>query len=136
MVWNKEKEDLDKVVWVNQVVLFLQSFCFTIELLAFQANNVKLCLSCRYCSCLTHFGSIFPFYALWNHQKSVVFWSFQGVQKINIDLNWFNNILQCFAILVLKTIDSENKPICLRFGILNSVFSIQNWCFAFFNSTI
>ena len=58
IIWNKEK-DLDKVVWVNQIVLFLQSFCFTIELLAFQANNVKLCRSRRYCSCLTHFGSIF-----------------------------------------------------------------------------
>ena len=28
--WNKDK-DLDKAVWVNQVALFLQSFCFTIE---------------------------------------------------------------------------------------------------------
>ena len=38
VVRNKE-QDLDKAVWVNQVVLFLQSFCFTIELLAFQASN-------------------------------------------------------------------------------------------------
>ena len=62
MVWNKEK-DLDKVVWVNQGVLFLQPFCFTIELLASQANNIKLCCSRRYCSYLTNFGSIFPFMA-------------------------------------------------------------------------
>ena len=60
MVTNKEK-DLDKAVWVNQVVLFLQSFCFTTELPAFQVNNIKLCRSHRYCSCLTHFASIFPF---------------------------------------------------------------------------
>ena len=57
---DKEK-DLDKAVWVNEVLLFLQPFCFTIELLAYQANNIKLCRSRRYCSCLTHFGSIFPF---------------------------------------------------------------------------
>ena len=36
---------------------------------------------------------------------------------------------------VLKTIDWENKPIYLRFGILNFVFSILNWYFAFFNYT-
>ena len=40
VVWNKEK-DLDKALCVNQVVLFLQSVCFTIELLDFQANNIK-----------------------------------------------------------------------------------------------
>ena len=56
----KEK-DLDKAVWVNQVVLFLKYFCFTIELQAFHASNIKLCRSRRYCCCLTHFGSIFPF---------------------------------------------------------------------------
>ena len=60
MVWNKEK-DLDKSVWVNQIALFLQSFCFTIELLPFQASNIKLFRSLWYCSCLTHFGSIFTF---------------------------------------------------------------------------
>ena len=38
VVGNKEL-DLDKAAWVNQVVLFLQSFYFTIELLAFQASN-------------------------------------------------------------------------------------------------
>ena len=30
IVWNKEK-DLDKAVWVNQVVLFLQTLCSRIE---------------------------------------------------------------------------------------------------------
>ena len=59
MVWNKEK-DLDKAVWVNQIVLFLQSFCFTIELLALQANNIKWCHSRSYRSCLTHFGLTCP----------------------------------------------------------------------------
>ena len=56
----KEK-DLPKVVWVSQVVLFLQLFCFTIKLLAFQVSNIKLCRSRRYCCYLTHFRSIFPF---------------------------------------------------------------------------
>ena len=65
MVSNKEK-DLDKAVWVNQGVLFLQSFCFTIELLAFQAKNIRLRHPGQYCRCLTHFGSIFPFMPLEN----------------------------------------------------------------------
>ena len=38
MVQNKE-QDLDKAVWVDQVVLLLQLFYFTIELLAFQASK-------------------------------------------------------------------------------------------------
>ena len=40
VIWNKEKY-LDKAVWVNQVFLFLQTFCFTIEQPAFQANNIN-----------------------------------------------------------------------------------------------
>ena len=40
LVWNKEK-NLDKAVWVNQVFLFFQSLCFTIELLTFQANKTN-----------------------------------------------------------------------------------------------
>ena len=44
-----------------KLFFFLQTFCFTIELLALQANNIKLCRSRRYCTCLTQFGSIFPF---------------------------------------------------------------------------
>ena len=55
------ENDLDKAVWVNQVVLFLQSFYFTIKLLVFHASNIKLCHFRRYCNCLPHFGSIFPF---------------------------------------------------------------------------
>ena len=38
MVQNKE-QDLHKAVCVDQVVLFLQLFCFMIELLAFQASK-------------------------------------------------------------------------------------------------
>ena len=55
----KERER-DMTLLVNQIVLFFLPFCFTIELLASQASNFKLCRSGRYCSCLTHFGSIFP----------------------------------------------------------------------------
>ena len=68
VVWNEE-EDLDKAVWVNQVVLFLQSFSFTIDLLACQANNIKLCRSRRYCSFLNPFWVIIPFYALLKTSK-------------------------------------------------------------------
>ena len=57
----KQRKYLDKAVWFNQVVLFLRSFCFMIELLAFQVSNIKLYLSRRCCSFVTHFGSIFPF---------------------------------------------------------------------------
>ena len=61
MVSNNEN-DLSKAVWVNEVLLFLKLFFFfTIEQLAFQADNIKWCWSRLYCSCLTHFGSIFPF---------------------------------------------------------------------------
>ena len=85
MVWNKEK-DLDKAVWVNQVVLFLQSFCFTIELLTFQANNIKLCRSRRYCCCLIHFRSIFPF-----------------VPPKNIKNLWFSDVSKWYKKLTLTS---------------------------------
>ena len=72
-----------------------------------------------------------PFYAPWKYKKSVVSWCFQGVQKINSDLHWldFSRIetTTFYNPSVLKTIDWENKPIYLRFGILNSVFSTLNW---------
>ena len=37
---------------------------------------------------------------------------------------------------VLKTIDSETKPIYRGVGISNSMFSTLNWYFAYFNSPI
>ena len=83
MAWNKEK-DLGKAIWVNEVVLFLQSFCFTIELLAFQADSIKLCHSCRYCSCLTHFGSRFPF-----------------MLPENIKNLWFSDVSKGYKVLTL-----------------------------------
>ena len=83
MAWNKEK-DFDKAVWVNQVVLFLQSFCFTIEPLAFQANSIKLCRSRRYCSCVTHFGLIFPF-----------------IPPENIKNLWFSDVSKVYGKLTL-----------------------------------
>ena len=140
MVWNKEK-DLDKAVSVNQVALFLQSFCFTIELLAFQTDNIKLYLSRRYCSCLTHFGSIFPFMPpenikyLWfsdvsKGSKKLILTSTDLVLVVYIETTTFYNPS------ALKTIDWENKLIYLRFCILNSVFSTLNWYSAFFHSTI
>ena len=53
--------------------------CFAIELQALRVNNSKLYHSCRYCSCLTHFGQFSLFITLKNIEKSVVFWCFQGV---------------------------------------------------------
>ena len=70
MVWNEEK-DLDNAVWVTQVTLFLQSFCFTIELLAllymFKPFRINI-----------------PFYAPWKHKNYVVFWCFQGYKKLTL----------------------------------------------------
>ena len=57
---NKEKV-LGKAVWVNEIVLFLQPFCFAIKLPGFQTENLKLCCSYWCYSCVTHFGSIFLF---------------------------------------------------------------------------
>ena len=129
MVRNKEK-DLDKAVWVNQVVLFLQTYCFTIELLTFQASNIKLCRSRRYCSCLTHFGSIFPFMPpenitnLWFSDVSKGYnkltMTSTGLILVVIETTTFCNSS------VLKTNDWKKKPINLRFGILNSAFSTLN----------
>ena len=140
MALNKKK-DLDKAAWVNQVILFLQSFCFSIELLAFQSNNIKLCRARRYCSCLTHFGSIFPFMPpenikyLWfsdvsKGSKKLILTSTDLVLVVYIETTTFYNPS------ALKTIDWENKLIYLRFCILNSVFSTLNWYSAFFHSTI
>ena len=123
-------KDANRVLRVNQVVLFLQSFCFTIELLAFQSNNIKLCCSCRYCKCLAHFGSIFPFMP---HENIKNLW-FSDVSKGYKKLTWtstglilvVNKTTSFYNPSVLKTIDWKNKPIHLRFGILNSLFSTLN----------
>ena len=93
VAWIKEK-DLDKAVSVNQVVLFLQSFCFTIEPLAFQANNIKLCRSRRYCSCLTHFGSIFPFMPSENIKNLWFSDVFKGYEKLTVMM------MNCFCGMV------------------------------------
>ena len=138
MVWNKEK-DLDKAVWVNQVDLFLQLFYFTIELLLFPADHIKLYHSRRYCCCLTHFGSIFSFVLpetiknLWFSDVS------KGHKKLTLTSTGFI-LVACrnyvYNSSALKTIDPKNRPLYLRFGILNSLFSTPNWYFTFFNSTI
>ena len=98
MIWNKKK-DLDKAVWVNQVVWFLRSFCSTIELLAFSADNIKLCRSRRYCSCLTHFGSIFLF-----------------MHSENIKNLWFSDVSKGYEKLTLSST-----------GLILIVSSICNW---------
>ena len=47
-----------------------------------------------------------------------------------LDLNWLNfsriETKTFYNPSVLKSIDWENKPMYLRFGILNSIFSTQN----------
>ena len=113
-------------------------FNYTIELLAFWDNNIKLCHSCQYCGCLTYSESIVSFMPpeiskicdfrmfqrrIKNQQWTQIFDLILVVYKNS-------NVLQSFC---FETFDSDNKPIYLRFGIFNSVFSILNWCFAFFN---
>ena len=127
MVWNKEK-DLDKAVWVNQVVLFLKSFCFTIELLALQASNIKLCHSRRYCCCLTHFGSMFPVVPL----KTKNMWfsgAFKWYKRQTLTSTGFilvvyrnYNVLQsfCFESYWLRKCTYISKIWILKFRILNS----------------
>ena len=116
VAWNKEK-DLDKAVWVNQVVLFLQSFCFTIEPLAFQANSIKLCRSRWYCSCLTYFGSIFPF-----------------IPPENIKNLWFSDVSKGYGKLTLMMMIScfcgmvdRRKAFCLISSRDHSQRSSPSW---------
>ena len=130
MGWNKEK-DLDKTVWVNQIVLFLQSFCFTIELLAFQASNIKLFCSLWYCSCLTHFRSIFPFMLPENIKNlwfSDISKRYKNVTLTSMSLILFArrnyNILQSFCL--------ENYSL----GKETYIFKIWNVKFRIFNSKL
>ena len=129
MVWNKEK-DLDKAVWVNQIVLFLQSFCFTIELLAFQATNIKLFCSLCYCSCLTHFRSIFPF-MLPKNIKNLWFCDISKRYK-RVTLTSTSLILFVYRNYVLQSFFLENylleKETC--------IFKIWNVKFRIFNSKL
>ena len=104
VVRNKEK-DLDKAVWVNQVVLFLQSFCSTIELLALQANNIKLSHSHRCCCCLNHFGSIFLF-----------------VPPKKIKDLWFSDISKWYKKLTLTSTD-------FTLVVYRSYNVLQSFCF-------
>ena len=106
MVWNKEK-DLDKALLVNQVALFLQTFCFMIELLAFPVNNVKLCRSFRYCSCLTRFGSMFPF-----------------ISPGNIKNLWLSDVSKKYKKVTL-TSPGSILVICRNYNVL------QSFCFLF-----
>ena len=129
-MWNKEK-DLDKTVWVNQIVLFLQSFCFTIEVLAFQANNIKLFGSLWYCSCLTHFRSIFPFMLPENIKNlwfSDISKRYKNVTLTSMSLILFArrnyNVLQSFCL--------ENYSL----GKETYIFKIWNVKFRIFNSKL
>ena len=90
-----------------------------IELLAFQPNNIQLCLSRRHGSCLTHFGSIFPFMPPENIKNLWLSDVSKGYKKL-ILLFW-----KLLTGKIRRYIYLSIKPIYLRFGILNSVF--QHW---------
>ena len=107
MVWRKDK-DLDKAVWVNQVALFLQSFYFIIELLAFEANSIKLCCFRRYCCYLTHFGSIFFF-----------------APTENIKNLWFSDVSKGYKKLTL-TSTGLLSDVCRSYNVLQS-FCFENY---------
>ena len=123
MLWNKDK-DLDKFVWVNQVVLFLQSLCFMIEILEFQVINIKLCRSREYCSFLTHFGSVLLF-----------------MLSDNINNLWFSDVFKQYkkvtftsAGLILVVQRNYNVLQSFSFGnywLGKSAFISKIWSFEF-----
>ena len=123
MLWNKERE-FDKDFWVNQVVLFWQLFCFMIELLAFQANNIKLCHSRWYCSCLIHFRSIFPFMPT----KNIKYFSFSGVSKGYKKLTLTSNCL----ILVVYRSSNVLQSFCFEnYWLEKKTYISKIWYFKF-----
>ena len=97
----------------------------------------------RYCRYLSHIGSIFSL-----------------VPPENIKITWFPDVSRGYKKLTLTSTGSilvlyrnynvfqsfcfknywlgkwSYMAIYLRFGILSSIFSIPNWYFSFFNSTI
>ena len=130
MIWNKEK-GLYIADWVKQVFLFLQSFCFTIELLAFQANKITLCRSRRYFCCLTLFGSIFPF-VLPENIKNL--W-FSDVSK------WCKKLTLTSTGFILAVYRNYNvlQPFCFEnywLGKWTYIFKIWNFKFRIFNSKL
>ena len=127
MAWNKEKE-LDKAVWVNQIALFLQSFCCTIELLA---NNIKLCRSCRYCSDFTLCGSILSFMPTKNIKN---LWS-SDVSKVHKKLKLTSTGL----ILVVYRNYNVLQSFCFEnywLGKETYISKIWNFKFRIFNSKL
>ena len=108
MVWNKAKE-LDKAVWLNQVVLFLQPFCFMTEQIMFQASNFKLCRSRRYCSYLTRFWSIFSF-----------------MHPENIKILWFSYISKRYKKVTLTSIGLI-LIVCRNYNVLQSFYFGNYW---------
>ena len=115
--WRHKEKDLNKAVWVNEVALSLQVSCFTIELLPFWANKIRLCCSRRYSSCLTHFGSTFPFVPPENIKNKRFSDVFKGYKK--------STLFSTGLILVVYRNYNILHTIFLfwkLFGILNSVF--------------
>ena len=139
MVWNKEN-NLYKAVWVNEVVSFIQPFCFTIELLAFQSSNFKLWRSSRYCSCLTHFELIFSFMSPENIKN---LW-FSVVSKSYIKVILTSNVLilvvyRNYNVLQSFTFEKywlgKGTYLCKIWNFKFRI-SIFNWYFPFSDSTI
>ena len=74
---------------------------------------------------------MFPFYALWKHQKTIVFWYFRGVWKRNIEKKKID-----LYIAVIVTAVHTHIGTCIIFLITGKTFCIElfarlRWCRSF-----
>ena len=74
---------------------------------------------------------MFPFYALWKHQKTIVFWYFRGVWKRNIEKKKID-----LYIAVIVTAVHTHIGTCIILPITGKTFCIElfarlRWCRSF-----
>ena len=102
-------------------MFYSYNHCFTIELLAFQASSIKLLCSLQYCSCLTHFGSIFPF-----------------MLPENIRNLWFSDISRRYKRVTLTSTSlilfvRRNYNLLQSFCLENSLLGKETYIFKIWN---
>ena len=122
-------------------LLYSHNRCFAIELLALQTSNIKLYQSRRYLVLLPNSGQcslLYPLKISKNLCFSDVFLMFFSCFS-DVSIGYKRGTITSTGLIlviykaktfynpsVLKTIDSDTKPIYRRFGISNSVFSTLN----------